>query len=577
MFRVLIETRDTEFVTTQICAIFCLIGIFHEFPAHNTQEVMRVKFRDLFLYSPERDEGVFILDEPSYPPTDYDPQMNEGGPELTGSYKKDKAAFDREMEKDLNGDLKIREFTTRVAGRDVKCAAYFFDGLVDKSGVNDFILRPLMLGSRATEIRSYSDIMNVLLVQSEVKETNTIGTLAFDINFGSVILLIEGYGKAISVDAKGWEHRGIESPEVEKVIRGPNDAFSEQIRESTALIRHLVRNKSLISREFSVGTISQTPVSLMYIKNVAGEQLVREVERRIKSIEVDYLFSSAELEQYLEESSLITLPQFMATERPDRAARALLLGRVVVLVDGSPFAIVMPTTVFELNESAEDHYLRTPYVNMIRGIRLMAFLCSLLLPGIYVAVVNFHGEILPTDMLISIVAARDKVPFPTIVEIIIMELSLEIIREAGARVPTPSGTTLSIVGALILGQAAVSAGIVSPILIIIVSIAAIGSFATPNYYLGISARILRFIYIFLGAVGGFLGITAGAFVNAVLWTCTYSVGVPMFVPVAPITKGGVPKTLVYPRIWKQDYRDDYVNPRRRRKQQSARGWKKDEN
>ncbi|MGN1098025.1 MAG: spore germination protein [Clostridia bacterium] len=533
-----------------------------------------MKIRDLFLYSPNP-EREFALDEPNPAPEDFSPQMNEGGEELTGNYKKDKATLDSELGRDENGDLKVREFTVSLGGRDVKCAAYFYDGLVDKAGMNDFILRPLMLGSRKTEIKSYSDIMNVLLIQSEVKETNTLGTLTFDANYGSVILLIEGYGTAISIDAKGWEHRGIESPESEKVLRGPNDAFSEQLRENTALIRHLVRNKSLVSKELSVGTISQTPVSIMYIKNVAGQQLVDETERRISSIDVDYLFSSAELEQYIEEKSLVTLPQFMSTERPDRAARALLLGRVVVLVDGSPYAIVMPTTVFELNESAEDHYLRTPYINMIRVIRFIAFVCSMLLPGIYVAVVNFHSEILPTDMLMSIVSARDKVPFPTIVEIIIMEIALEIIREAGVRVPAPSGTTLSIVGALILGQAAVSAGIVSPILIIVVSIAAIGSFATPNYYLGLSARVLRFAYIFLGAVGGFMGITAGAFVNAVLWTGTASMGVPMFAPVAPITKGGVPKTFIYPRIWKQNMRDDYVNPKRKRQQGIfSRGWKK---
>lgn len=532
-----------------------------------------MKIRDLFLYSPYIHEK-FELDLPAAAPEDFRPQMNDGGTELCGNYKKDKETLDNELGKDVTGDLKIREFTVRLAERDVKATAYFYDGLVDKAGVNDFILRPLMLGSRETETKAYGDILNILLLQSEVKETNVIGTLTFDANYGSVILLIEGYGKGISIDAKGWEHRGIESPEIEKVIRGPNDAFSEQLRESTALIRHLVRNKSLISKEVSIGTISQTPVSIMYLRNVANEQLVNEVIRRINSIDIDYLFSSAELEQYIEERSLITLPQFMSTERPDRAARALLLGRVAVVVDGSPFVLLTPTTVFELNESAEDHYLRTPYVNLIRIIRLIAFLSSLLLPGIYVAVVSFHGEILPTDMLMSIVSARDKVPFPTIVEIIIMELSLEIIREAGVRVPAPSGTTLSIVGALILGQAAVSAGIVSPILIIVVSIAAIGSFATPNYYLGISARILRFGYIFLGAAGGFLGITAGAIVNVVLWTNTTAMGVPMFAPIAPITKGGVPKTFIYPRIWKQNNRDDYVNPRRKRKQGIfSRGWK----
>ncbi len=533
-----------------------------------------MKIRDIFLYSPPR-EKPFELDEASPPDYGYSPQMNEGGEELCGSYKKDKFLLEKELCIDENGDMKKREFTLRLSGRDVKCSAYFIDGLVDKTNVNDFLLRPLMLGSRETEISSYSDIMNVLLVQSEVKETNTLGTLTFDINYGSVILLIDGFGKAISVDAKGWENRGIDAAESEKVLRGPNDAFSEQLRETTALIRHLVRNKSLICKELSVGTLSQTPVSIMYIKNVASNQLVEEVERRISSVETDYIFSSAELEQYIEDSSLATLPQLMSTERPDRAARALLSGRVVVIVDGSPYALIMPTTVFELNESAEDHYLRTPYVNMVRLIRFTAFFFSLLLPGIYVAIVGFHSELIPTDMLMSIVAAREKVPFPTIVEIIIMELALEIIREAGARVPAPSGTTLSIVGALILGQAAVSASIVSPILIIIVSIAAIGSFATPNYYLGLSARILRFVYIFLGAAGGFMGIMGGLFINAALWSSTKSLGVPMFAPFAPISHGGAPKALVSPRIWKQEMRDDYVNPKRKRMQPFiSRGWKK---
>lgn len=538
-----------------------------------------MKLRDIFLYSPPKD-NPFLLTDSSEEDTDdgFIPQMNEGGRELSGNYKNDKSTLETELSVEENGDIKKREFTLHIAGRDAKCAAFFIDGLVDKEGMNDFILRPLMLSSRQTEISSYSDIMNILLLQSEVKESNVLGELTFDINFGSVILLIDGYPSAISIDVKGWEHRGVEASQTERVMRGPNDAFSEQIRENTALIRHLIRNKSLINKETSVGTLSQTPVSVMYIKNVASSALVEEALRRIESINTDYIFSSAELEQYIEESSLATLPQFMSTERPDRAARALLLGRVVVLVDGSPYALIMPTTVFELNESAEDHFLRTPYINMIRIIRFIAFFCSLLLPGLYVAIVGFHSEIIPTDMLMSIVSARDKVPFPTIVEIIIMEAALEIIREAGIRVPSPSGTTLSIVGALILGQAAVSAGIVSPIMIIIVSIAAIGSFATPNYYLGLSARVLRFAYIFLGAAAGFMGIMAGLFINAALWTSTYSMGVPMFAPVAPISHGGTPKVLVSPRIWKQRLRDDYVNPKRKPLQGIiSRGWKNEQN
>ena len=187
--------------------------------------------------------------------------------------------------------------------------------------------------------------------------------------------------------------------------------------------------------------------------------------------------------------------------------------------------------------------------------------------------VNFHAEILPTDILLSIIASREKVPFPTFIEIIIMEISLEIIREAGVRVPEASGATLSIVGALILGQAAVSANIVSPILIIIVSLTAIGSFATPNYYLGLSARFLRFVYIILGAVGGFLGIAVGACINILSWTSIKSIGVPMSVPLAPHTKGGVPVAMYLPPIWKQEHRDDYINAKRKfRQPHISRKW-----
>lgn len=210
---------------------------------------------------------------------------------------------------------------------------------------------------------------------------------------------------------------------------------------------------------------------------------------------------------------------------------------------------------------------------MIRTVRWLAFLLSLLLPGLYIAVVNFHAELLPTGILMSIVSSREPVPFPAIIEIIIMEISLEIIREASIRVPEATGSTLSIVGALILGQAAVSAGIVSPILIIVVSITAIGSFATPNYYLGLSARLLRFGYIFLAQAAGFLGITAGLFINVLLWTSTSSMGVPMGSPFAPVTKRGTPSPLFVPPAWKQEHRDDYVNSKRKfRQAHISRKW-----
>lgn len=531
-----------------------------------------MKLRDLFLYKHTQTENFSIKN--AVPSEKYPVQKNEGGPELAGNFRKDFKTLKDEFAFGTSGDIKMREFTIRISDKDHNAVIFFIDGLVNKQFVNDFILKPLMLKSREMNIESFRAIGETLLPQSEYKETNVIGELTFDLNFGSAIMLVDGCKKAYSLDVKGWQHRGVESPQTERIIRGPNDAFSEQLRENTALIRHLIRNKSLMCREFKVGTISQTPVSVMYIGNIANTSLVEETIRRIESIDTDYIFAAAELEQYIEDKSVTTLPQFLSTERPDRASRALLDGRVVVIVDGSPFVLILPTTIYELNESAEDNYLRFPYVNMIRAIRWIAFILSLLLPGLYVAVVSFHAELLPTGILMSIISSREPVPFPALIEIIIMEISLEIIREASIRVPEASGSTLSIVGALILGQAAVSAGIVSPILIIIVSITAIGSFATPNYYLGLSARILRFAYIFLGAVAGFLGIISGLFINILLWTNTKSMGMPMGVPFAPVTKKGTPYSLFVPPIWKQEERDDYINARRKKRQPHiSRKWK----
>lgn len=535
------------------------------------RKVLFMRAKNLFIYKSNNNEDSFSIKNARK--SDYIPQYNEGGPKLSGNFSENVKTIKKELADGKNGDLKSREFTIRINERDVKAIIFFIDGLVNKQIVNDFILRPLMITSRELNVKSFRSIYEMLLPQCEAKEKNLLGSLTFDINFGSVILLIDGLKGAISLDVKGWQHRGIESPQTERVIRGPNDAFSEQLRENTALIRHLIRNKSLISKELSVGKISQTPVSVMYIENVANESLVEETLRRVQNVDVDYVFAAAELEQLIEDKTISTLPQFLSTERPDRAARALLSGRVVILVDGSPFVTILPTTVFELNESAEDNYLRFPYINMIKTVRWIAFLFSMFLPGLYIAILNFHAELLPTDILMSIISSREKVPFPSLAELIIMEISLEIIREAGVRVPEASGTTLSIVGALILGQAAVSAGIVSPILIIVVSITAIGSFATPNYYLGLSARILRFVYIFLGAFGGFLAITAGAFINALVWANTKSMGVGMVSPIAPLSKSGSPYFSYVPPIWKQEERNDYVNPQRKQRQAKiSRKW-----
>ncbi len=526
-----------------------------------------------FIYRPS-ENNRFILGENENPQHTDDFQQNSGGRRLSGYYLADFNTLKREFNSEISGDVKIREFTVRIDEKDVDASVFYIDGLINKNLLNDFLLTPLMIHSRNIDLKQAEDILNILLPQSEATTDDKIGSISFALNFGSAILLVNGLKKAVCIDIKGWNSRPIGEPQTEKVIRGPNDAFNEQLRSNTALIRRLIRNKSLIVNETQVGVISQTPCSILYMKNIADDRLVREIKRRVNNIDIDYIMTSGELEMYLEEKTFSAIPQFLSTERPDRTAKAILDGKVAIIVDGSPYALLMPATFYELNESTEDSYLRAPYANMLRIVRALAFFLSMMLPGLYIAIMNFHNELLPTNLLIAIIAAKEEVPFPAFIELIFMEISLEIIREAGVRVPTPSGSTLSIVGALILGQAAVEASLVSPVVIIIVSLAAIGSFATPNYYLGLSARVMKFVYIILGGVAGLLGITAGLYIHGLLWLHTYSMGVPMFAPYGPRMKTNGFFGITIGPIWKREERADFQNPKRKYKESKiSRKWK----
>ncbi len=529
-----------------------------------------MKIRLPFIYNP-KNSSEFVLKENEKTSS----QENNGTKKLSGYYFLDLNTLKREFGFGKSGDVKLREFTVKIDEKDIDAAVFYIDGLINKTLLNNFILMPMMVHSREIYIKSPEEIGKTLLPQAEAIEEDKLEKLSYDLNFGSAILIINGVSKAISIDIKGWDSRAIGEPQNEKVIRGPNDAFNEQLRSNTALIRRLIRNKNLIIEEKQLGLISQTPCSVLYMKNIADDALVKETLRRVDNLSIDYIMTSAELEMYMEDKTYSTIPQFLSTERPDRTAKAILDGKIAIIVDGSPYAILLPATFYELNESTEDSYLRYPYANMMRLVRAVAFFLSMLLPGIYIAIMNFHNELLPTNLLIAIIAAKEEVPFPGFIELLFMEIALEIIREAGVRVPTSSGTTLSIVGALILGQAAVEASIVSPVVIIIVSLAAIGSFATPNYYLGLSARVMKFVYIFLGGFAGLLGIASGLFIHLSLWLHTRSMGVAMFAPFAPRTRhtdlvGGI---FINP-IWKREMRPDYQNPKRKYKEAKiSRKWK----
>ncbi|MGD0153948.1 MAG: spore germination protein [Thermacetogeniaceae bacterium] len=476
-----------------------------------------------------------------------------------------------------NSDVMIREFDIIVGKKAIAAFMIYYDGMVDRKVVNDDLLLPLMLLSnldiKSDEARVPAYIRSHLLTHNQIKVVSALDQVVGEINFGGVGIFVDGMDSAFTADVKGFEHRTVERPNTEMVIRGPQEGFTETIRVNTALIRKRLKDEDLIVEDVLVGLRSKTPCAIMYIRDIANDSIVAEVRRRLKSIQSDYIHDSGEIEQFIEESTFLTSPHMVATERPDRVAALLTEGRVAVIVHGSPFALVMPTTAFELVHSPEDHYVRVPYANLLRAVRILAMTVALLLPGLYIAITNFHQGMLPTGLLLSIEAARERVPFPSLVEILIMEVSFELIREAGIRIPGTIGPTLGIIGALILGQAAVAASIVSPILIIVVAITGIGSFAIPNFSYAYSFRILRFGYIILGALAGFLGISLGLFLHGMTLVTSKSFGVPFMAPFAPRTAGDLGDVVFKEPIWKQERRPDYLEPKDEvRQPKISRGW-----
>ena len=490
----------------------------------------------------------------------------------------------------INSDIIVREFTLNARNKQYNAFLIYIDGMVDTKIINDFVLEPLMLRNRANiydgnETKVVSEaisnnitvrkvkkfnlvdyIYNSLVPQNAVKKKTSFNDILADINIGNCLLFIDTIDIAFSIDAKGFKQRSVDSPKNETVIRGAQEAFTEAIRTNTSMIRRYVSNENLVIESINVGKVTKTTCAVCYMKDIANDYLVAEVKYRLNNLDVDSIISSGQLEQLIEDNSKCSLPQMLSTERPDKAANHILSGRVVVVVNGSPYVLIMPCVFVDFLSSAEDPNLKFQYTNLLKFVRLIAFFITLLLPGLYVAITNFHQEIIPTELLFAIVASRESVPFPIIVEILAMEISFELIREASLRVPSPIGTTIGIIGALILGQAAVEASIVSPILIIIIAITGITSFAIPDFYLSFHLRIARFLYIIAGFLAGFLGIGIILFGHLILLCSLKSFGVSYLAPYVPTTSKNN-KAYFMPPFWNREKRPDFLNSKRPKKQE----------
>lgn len=436
-------------------------------------------------------------------------------------------------------DLVVRNIRIGKTGN-IKAGIVYTDGLADTKIIRD-LMESIMLHARNIEIEPAislnRNILNLLkdftITTGGVTEVSDWNTLYHSILSGDTVILIDGETKGVAASTRGWEDRGVTEPSAQTVVRGPREAFTETLRTNTSLIRRRIKDPNLWLESKQLGRVTKTDIAMMYIKGIANDQVVEEVRKRLDRIEIDAILESGYIEELIQDETYTPFPTMFHTERPDAVTAGLLEGRVAIMVDGTPFVLLVPALFIQFFQASEDYYQRADITALLRILRFISLFIALLAPSLYIAVTTFHQEMLPAQLLISLAAQREGIPFPAFVEALMMEMAFEILREAGIRMPRAVGQTVSIVGALVIGQAAVEAGIVSAAMVIVVSITAISNFVFPAFNMAISIRILRFGFMGLAASFGLFGITVGL-IAMVLHLCSLrSFGVPYMTPVAP--------------------------------------------
>jgi len=428
-----------------------------------------------------------------------------------------------------SNDLVLRHFHIGGIENGTPAALMFIQGMVNNEEISEFIIKYMSNPATRHEQPAVQELDTAKGLRQAVR----------NILSGNSVLFIEGTSDALIPNTKGWPMRGVEQPHTESVVRGPRDAFCETLALNSALIRIRLKDPKLRLRHLVVGQRTHTDVFVMFVEGLAAPNVVEEIIRRIQSINVDAILESGYIEQMIQDRSWSPFPQMQNTERPDKATANLLEGKVVILVDGTPFALIAPAIFSQFYQSPEDYYERFYIATLLRIIRFISMSIALLLPSFYIAFSSFHPEMIPSRLLIAMAAGRSTVPFPSIVEAMLMEIAIEILREASVRLPGPIGPTIGIVGALVVGEAAVTAGLVSPIMVIIVALTTIGSFASPSYSASIAIRMLRFPLMLLAAMFGLYGIMLFVIIILIHLSSLKSFGVPYLSPLSPINLLGM--------------------------------------
>ena len=482
-------------------------------------------------------------------------QAASGDP-LTGTYQEKCTLLEKGCHKDRSSDIKVRAFS--AWGRDA--SLFYLDGMADAGQVTRYILFPCQTAPAPEEhVDPYDHLIRHVLPVGVAERTFRTDSALQSLFSGDAVLIMDGTDGVIILDVKGYASRGISTPQDETVIVGPHEGFTETLRNNLTLMRRLMRTPALISEPMTVGNKIPKQLFLLYLKDVAPDDTIAELRRRIEGCNVDYVLSMGALEQLLEDAPYALLPQAVHTERPDRAVSFLLEGQAVILLENAPYAMAMPAGLPHLLHAPDDSAMRWQYGSFLRFLRLCGLSLSLLLPGLYVALCAFHPEGLPVTLMTSILETQSKVPLPLFPSMLIMLFIFCLINEAGTRVPGALGSGLSIVGGLILGQAAISANLFSPLVIIVVALSGLGSYAAPSYSLTISIRIAQFFLLILSGKFGLMGLIGALFVLLMRTASLKSLGHPAHAPWMPVRPANPDGVLRLP-IWRQRLRGALSNP-----------------
>lgn len=439
-------------------------------------------------------------------------------------------------------DLVIKDLTIGQ----ISLQAIYLEDLVRNDLINN-LLYSLMVDSNALfegQEDLFKFVKQKILNSGQVREVTTLGSALEAVVFGETVLFFAGYPKALVMETKSWESRSIEEAEKEATLRGPRDGFNENIMTNLALIRRRLRDPGLRVYRMILGERTNTPILILYLQDIAKQEILDELLERINKVEIDGVLESGILEQLIEDNVYSPFPQILLSERPDKAVAHLLEGRFVILVDATPFALIVPATMAQFISSPEDYYERWITSSAIRLVRYAAVFVSMFLPAIYIALTSFHYHLIPSRLINQVAQTRNIVPFTPFTEAVIMELTLELLREASVRLPGRVGQTIGVVGGIIVGNAAIQAGLFSPLLVIVVALTAISTFIIPNYNFGLAVRFLRFPIAFISALFGGFGIIMAWIILTTHLVTLESFGVPYTSPFAPLRLGDLKDTLV---------------------------------